>query len=549
MRFVCVLSLVALAPSTALACGGFFCSTQPIEQSAERIVFGVDAQDGTIETHVQIAYQGTAEDFAWVVPVPAIPDLFLSTDTLFQSLSSRTQPRFFLDARYDGQCEFDGCGTFGAGCFAEADAGSNSNANGGDDGVTVVAEENVGPYDTVTLQADSAELLLTWLQDNGYQLPDTLMPVLEPYVMASTYFVALRLSQNEGVGDLAPLGMRYAAATPMIPIQLTSIAASPDMRLEVYVLGEARAVPDNYLHVQINEAAIDWFTGGRNYNDVITRAADEAGGQAFATDFAGTTESLGAFLFAEGRFDTGALAQQSDPAAFVDGLLSQGFPRNTQMQGLLRKYIPMPAELVEDGVDERDFYNCLRCYSEALGSIVFDPVAFAAELEERVVAPLRDAQATFDRLPYLTRLTSSVSPEEMTVDPTFVFNRELGDLDNVRRATLIYECGAGTKLSEAQRRIELSDGTVIRLEPEATLFAAGQSSSDAISDLEAPAAAVIEQTGADGLPTTLEDNRPEIAARVDQHNNDVPRFEASGGTCAATPPSLLLLLLLRRRRS
>ena len=68
----------------------------------------------------------------------------------------------------------------------------------------MVAEENVGPYDTVTLQADSAELLLTWLQDNGYQLPDTLMPVLEPYVMASTYFVALRLSQNEGVGDLAP---------------------------------------------------------------------------------------------------------------------------------------------------------------------------------------------------------------------------------------------------------------------------------------------------------------------------------------------------------
>jgi hypothetical protein len=50
--------------------------------------------------------------------------------------------------------------------------------------------------------------------------------------------------------------------TPTIPIVPTSVAASPDMGLAVHVLGQSRAVPLNYLHVQVNEAAIDWLLYG-----------------------------------------------------------------------------------------------------------------------------------------------------------------------------------------------------------------------------------------------------------------------------------------------
>ncbi|MCB9621672.1 MAG: hypothetical protein H6724_19715, partial [Sandaracinus sp.] len=31
-----------IAPRTAQACGGFFCGQQPVDQSAERVVFAVD---------------------------------------------------------------------------------------------------------------------------------------------------------------------------------------------------------------------------------------------------------------------------------------------------------------------------------------------------------------------------------------------------------------------------------------------------------------------------------------------------------------------------
>ena len=40
--------------------------------------------------------------------------------------------------------------------------------------------------------------------------------------------------------------------------------------------------------MQINEALVDWFYGGFNYEDVVTVAVDEAeGGLAFVTDYAG----------------------------------------------------------------------------------------------------------------------------------------------------------------------------------------------------------------------------------------------------------------------
>ena len=53
--------------SPVLACGGFFCSQVPVEQAGEQIVFTYGPNGVT--AIIQIAFQGSAEDFAWVVPV------------------------------------------------------------------------------------------------------------------------------------------------------------------------------------------------------------------------------------------------------------------------------------------------------------------------------------------------------------------------------------------------------------------------------------------------------------------------------------------------
>ena len=162
--------------------------------------------------------------------------------------------------------------------------------------VDIASEERVGPYDTAVISSDDAKAVVSWLVDNGYQLGDLGVELLTPYVEEGFYFLALKLAPDRDVGDLQPIALTYAADVPGIPIRLTAVATEPDLGILTYVLGEHRAVPTNYRHVQINKAAINWFFGGFNYQSVVTQAANEAGGQAFVTEYAGSSEVVSNFL-------------------------------------------------------------------------------------------------------------------------------------------------------------------------------------------------------------------------------------------------------------
>ena len=66
-----LLASMSLVPA-ANACGGFFCGpTDPIDQAGENILFAVDKAAGEVTVHVQIQYEGPAEEFAWILPAPA----------------------------------------------------------------------------------------------------------------------------------------------------------------------------------------------------------------------------------------------------------------------------------------------------------------------------------------------------------------------------------------------------------------------------------------------------------------------------------------------
>ena len=519
-------SAALMLPTTAEACGGFFCSSVPVDQSKERIVFAIDEDKGEVETHIQIFYSGAAEEFAWVLPVAGtvehLPEVGLSTDELFTQLDWRTQPSFNLEWREEGSCTYDGYG-FGRynDVMAESDASAPPSAAGGadEDGVTVLEQNQVGPYDQVTLAADSAELLVEWLQDNDYDLPDSITRVLDPYVHGGMFFVALKLSKDNDAGDISPVKVTYPGTEAMIPLVLTSVAAMPDMRIQPYVLSDRRAVPNNYLHVQINEAAVDWLGWGGNYDDVVTEAANEAGGQAFATDYAGSTEPFAGMLYSEGRFDLERLATITSPGQFVNEMLWMGLPRNTTVQNLIRAFIPMPGAAIAAGIDERSFYNCLDCYAQYLEDVEFDPVGFVAALDEAVVGPLRDAQALFDDHTYLTRMTSSMSADEMTSDPYFTLNADMEEVSNQHWATLVVDCGDGGSYYESPRYIELTDGRVILVPPESWFWETGNSYSGFLEDLGEDAALVVERTSSSGPAMAVLDNSGAAAEAVDAHND------------------------------
>ncbi|GMV40483.1 MAG: hypothetical protein AMXMBFR64_21990 [Myxococcales bacterium] len=427
--------LVALDATPAEACGGFFCSQVPIDQSGEQIVFAV--KEGHVTAHIQISFAGEAEDFAWVVPVASKPEISVGTQSLFTQLRSATEPQWYLNWDYQDQCGF----WWG---FAE-DAAPSAGAGDGGNGVTVLETKEVGPYNTVTLESKDAKALIDWLNANGFDQPAESLPLIEHYLAQNMLFVALKLSQNAGVGDIQPVVLDFKESQPCVPLILTRIAAVADMPVRIWVLGEARAIPTNWFHVEINQKKIDWINGGSNYNDVVTAAVNEAAGHGFVTEFAGSTESWTTLVYNEGQYNLAALKAAKSPADFVMQLLQQGFPRDSQMQGLLRKHIPMPSSLAAQGVTEQQFYNCLECYAEALAGFAFDPEAFVADLVEKIIEPQKAAQAMLSAFPKITRLYTTVSPDEMNRDPLFDFNSELPDVSNVHQASAKAICGEDDK--------------------------------------------------------------------------------------------------------
>jgi MYXO-CTERM domain-containing protein len=541
---------IAAGTAPAWACGGFFCGNVPVDQKGEDILFAVDPVQNETTVHVQITYQGSADDFAWILPVPDVPELELSTDGLFRELGWRTQPRFTLSYEEVGDCDESNRTYYD---YAESSASPaadyDSTASAG--GVTVVSQSTVGPYETVVLQANNSEGLLDWLGLNGFNLPPSLDPVLTPYIADGSYFVALKLRTGvEDVGALQPLAMTYPGTGASIPIQLTSIAATPDMRLHVYMLGEHRAVPDSYLHVRINDLVVDWWSGGANYEDAITVAADEAGGQAFATDFVGPSDMMKQVLWSEGRYDTDALAAAPDAYSFFSLLLQQGFVGDSQMLALFREFLPMPPEA---GTDEQSFYNCLECYSQYVDQIPFDPIAFAAAIEERVVTPMREAQQLLDAHPTLTRMTSSVSPIDMTLDPTFVFNPDMEQVvSHERVAQLQMYCLSGEEWDEAPRALVLDDGRKYELPPVSWFAENNLTEYDYLQGLMDHYALVIEDTSSSGEPVVLSDWTDEAFAAAAAFNDRMDEMVQGCGcqTSGSGGWALLAggLVFLRRRR-
>ncbi|MCA9539204.1 MAG: DUF2330 domain-containing protein [Myxococcales bacterium] len=274
-----LLAAAALTPTSALACGGFFCGTQPVDQQAERIIF-VQEDPDTVTSYVEIAYQGAPEDFAWVVPVPALPELDVWHGRAFNALDLATQPQYrgldwcFLDADADG--------------IPEADE------NGGDGEVQVLAEERVGPFDTATIESRDPRALVEWLRLNDYRIPPAMEPFIALYTDEGMKFLAMKLAPGEGTEGIQPIKMTYRAGGPAVPLRLTAVAALPEMGVKVWILGESRYGPLNMPEVLIPDAEVrfDPFSGQVNYPSLVARKVDDAGGHGFVTELAAPTAPL-----------------------------------------------------------------------------------------------------------------------------------------------------------------------------------------------------------------------------------------------------------------
>jgi MYXO-CTERM domain-containing protein len=526
---------LTFAPAVASACGGLFCdNAQPINQAAERIVF---AREGdTMHMIVRLTYQGPPQEFGWLLPVPDDVETAVSSEQLFATLDALYAPVFRLTTVIDDAClqAQAANGNFDAGSGGFADSGPAPGPE-----VQVLSREAVGPYDRVILQAATVGALTDWLDENSYQVPEGAEATLKPYVDLGLAFVALKLLPGADSNDVVPLHLTFTGDSPAVPLRPTAVAAEPDMGIIVHLLGQARAVPTNFAHVTINEAAIDWRRAGQNYSDVVSQAADEADGHAFVTDFAGPAAALNLPTL-DAQTVEAIGATQTFQA--LNGAMNL-FGLDADLQRILSAAIEAP-----EGLSTVELLQCPDCYGDQ--DIPVDGAAIAAAIEAEYNAPRRQIAGLFEANPYLTRLYTTLSPAEMDRDPIFGFNVDLEGVDNTHRATQHVSCGDDDWPDFDNAVIELANGQRVANQGEQVIQ---RQDGATVRGIGVQAAALIEQQHATGQPDTIDDRRGEMDRT---YADPLPGGGSTGCDCDTTDgapgPVLLVLglglLVLRRRR-
>src|SRR5262249_13162544 len=83
---------------------------------------------------------------------------------------------------------------------------------------------------------------------------------------------------------------------------------------------------------------------------------------------------------------------------------------------------------------------------EGWPGITFDAAQMAKDVDERVIQPTKAASKLFDDFSIMTRLYTTLSPQDMTLDPVFSYNSKLPYIANEHAAVVTYYCGyQGTK--------------------------------------------------------------------------------------------------------
>ena len=318
----------------ASACGG--CFVPPTENESvitdERMIFSISKDQTTL--YDQINYSGSPASFAWVLPIKGTVTVGLSADIMFNTIDTLTATQVIEPSP---NCPPPPTCNFGNG-FAAPSLAADAAARGG--GVTVTAQAQVGPYETVQLHSNDGSALTNWLTSHGYNIPSSVVPVIQGYVAGQFDFLALKLVPGAGVQSMQPVRVTSKGAGVSLPLRMVAVGTGATTGISIWVIADGRWEPQNFpiFTITDSEIAWDWNTSSSNYEEL--RLAKEAQFKGRGWQFEsslelsqytiqqtldqalqyGYTSAEGGYLSAEGSSaDAGANEAGASDAGVADG--------------------------------------------------------------------------------------------------------------------------------------------------------------------------------------------------------------------------------------
>ncbi len=273
----------SLFANFASADGGFFpYRYQDIYETGQIAFINYDSVTRTEHLHILPKFVGDARDFAWIVPVPSLPELSESSIDLFRNCSSLTAPVWKY--REDGMS-----------CNQKF---ATPTADGGNDAdVDIHESQLVGDFQTMIISASDASALTDSLTSWGFLHEDNqedVLPIFEDYVARAWYFVTMKIDSTAfppeyGRSDpyypgyywgIDPIHLTFESDEIIYPMKISAVSSAEVTNVVIYVAAdnridftgatttyanrisasELRAIRERYSHIGAQLADGDFLT-------------------------------------------------------------------------------------------------------------------------------------------------------------------------------------------------------------------------------------------------------------------------------------------------
>ena len=259
-RFILTFLLLMGIASPAHAFCGFFVSKAGADlfNQASKVVLA-RGDDRTVITMAN-DYQGELDEFAIVIPVPSViteKQVNVTDNRILEHLDAYTAPRLVEYHDSDPCNQYEIMEMARSNMMAEsAGASATLRKSAKSLGVTIEAEYTVGEYDIVILSAKQSDGLQTYLNQEGYKMPEGAEKVLNSYIKQDMKFFLAKVNLDEqaksGYTYLRPLQVAYESKKFMLPIRLGTLNANGPQDLILYTLTrKGRVETSNYRTTKI----------------------------------------------------------------------------------------------------------------------------------------------------------------------------------------------------------------------------------------------------------------------------------------------------------